>query len=152
MAATIPVPIETVKNTLNLKKLTRDDLFDLHKNGVLIYLQDKTLSGAYAAATLETGDTDASRKNAFQLAYSFLMLSSTIEFLNLNTMGDGIIESTGMDSLQTRLLSNSSIEQKKITLEKRALEMLKSYLSNSGISRLNSLTIIHHKSFRATII
>jgi len=150
--ATLPVSIADVKNILNLSSLKKSDLFELHQPGVLLYLKSRTTTENYAAAVSGDEDDDTARVTAFKLSYSFMMLHSTLEFLNLNTMGEGIVESTGIDTLQTRLLSTSSIEQKKNILERRALSLLKPYLNREGLERLTSLIAVPNKRFRATLI
>lgn len=152
MAATLPVIPEDVKKTLNLKGLKSTELFELHQGSVCLQVQRVTTSEHYLAATSDAGDGDASRVTAFRMAYAFFMLHSTLEFLNLNTVGEGVVESTGMDTMQTKLLSTQSVEQKKMILERRALILLKPYLNTAGLERLTTITEKPTKHFRATVI
>jgi hypothetical protein len=152
MTVTLPVTTDEVKKILNLKNVKNTELFELHQAGVLLHVQRMVQPEHYLEETTETEQPDAARATAFKLAYAFLMLHSTVEFLNLNTAGDGIVESTGMDANQTKLLSTHSIEQKKVILERRALLLLKPYLNAEGMQRLTTLTQTPKKSFRATIV
>jgi len=67
------------------------------------------------------------------------MLYSTAEFLNLKTLGEGIVKTVGLDQSATELLTGSEIDAFKANLELRALTVLSSYLNQTGLDRLNEL-------------
>ncbi|MCB5258862.1 MAG: hypothetical protein LHW48_00100, partial [Candidatus Cloacimonetes bacterium] len=67
------------------------------------------------------------------------MLHSTAEFLNLKTLGEGIVKTVGLDQSATELLTGSEIDAFKANLELRALTVLSSYLNQTGLDRLNEL-------------
>jgi hypothetical protein len=67
------------------------------------------------------------------------MLHSTCEFLNLKTLGEGIVKTVGLDQSATELLTGSEIDTFKANLELRALTVLSSYLNQTGLDRLNEL-------------
>ncbi len=138
MSAVIPVTQLDVLKTLNLSDLTGKagvtDLFTSHQPGVLLWLSENTTSASYDEAA---GDSQSAAISvAFKLAYSLIMLNKTLEFLNLNTIGKGIIESTGMDAHKTQLITQATIEKKKKQLELQALKYLNLYLSPAGKRQL----------------
>jgi hypothetical protein len=141
MAAVIPVAQADVLKTLNLSDLTGKtgivDLVTAHQPGVMLWLKTNTSDDSYTEAA---GDSpSAAIVVAYKLAYSYIMLRNTMEFLNLKTIGKGIIESTGMDGNKTQLISYATIEKKKKTLELQALNILNLYLSEDGKRNLVNL-------------
>jgi hypothetical protein len=141
MAAAIPVAEADVLKTLNLSDLSGksgiSDLFTAHQPGVLAWLSTHTVESSYVEAAGE--NPPAAISVAYQLAYSLIMLAKTLEFLNLNTIGKGIIESTGIDQNSTQLVSHDTIEKKKKALEIQALKYLNPYLSGEGKRNLINL-------------
>lgn len=92
----------------------------------------------------------------YKMAYSFYILSQVLDFLNLKTLGSGIIKTTGIDAQTTELLTGSEIRAFKKDLEIRALETIYEYLTPFGIKRLDELkfgssSVKHHRT-RATVI
>ena len=67
------------------------------------------------------------------------MLQSTCEFLNLKTLGEGIVKTVGLDQSATELLTGSEIDAFKTSLELRALTGLRDYLNLTGLQRLDEL-------------
>ena len=67
------------------------------------------------------------------------MLHSTTEFLNLKTLGEGIVKTVGLDQSATELLTGSEIDAFKANLERRALTLLRNYLNQCGMERLVEL-------------
>lgn len=134
MPAVIPVLEADVLKTLNLSDLSGKtgitDLFTSHQPGVLLWLSVNTTSASYDEAA--GASPSAAISVAFKLAYSLIMLNKTLEFLNLNTIGKGIIESTGMDANKAQLITQATIEKKKKALELQALKYLNLYLSPEG--------------------
>lgn len=134
MAAVIPVAQADVLKTLNLSDLTGKagvtDLFTAHQPGVMLWLKTNTTDASYVAAA--GASPSAAIVVAYKLAYSLIMLNKTLEFLNLNTIGKGIVESTGMDAHKTQLITQATIEKKKKALELQALKYLNLYLSDEG--------------------
>jgi hypothetical protein len=64
------------------------------------------------------------------------MLYSTAEFLNLKTLGEGIVKTVGLDQSATELLTGGEIDSFKANLELRALTGLRDYLNQQGQNRL----------------
>lgn len=92
----------------------------------------------------------------YKMAYSFFLLSQVLDFLNLKTLGSGIIKTTGIDAQATQLLTGNEIRAFKKDLEIRALETIYDYLTPLGIKRLDELkfgsnSVKHHRT-RATVI
>lgn len=92
----------------------------------------------------------------YKMAYSFFILSQVLDFLNLKTLGSGIIKTTGIDTQTTELLTGSEIRAYKKDLEIRALETIYEYLTPIGIKRLDELkfgsTSVKHYRTRASVI
>ncbi|MCK9336009.1 MAG: hypothetical protein M0Q99_11945 [Candidatus Cloacimonetes bacterium] len=80
------------------------------------------------------------------------MLQSTCEFLNLKTLGEGIVKTIGLDQSATELLTGSEIDAFKAKLELRALTLLRNYLNQSGMDRLTELKPRLPKVLRAGVI
>jgi len=92
----------------------------------------------------------------YKMAYSFFILSQVLDFLNLKTLGSGIIKTTGIDAQATQLLTGREIRAFKKDLEIRALETIYEFLTPLGIKRLDELkfgsnSVKHHRT-RATVI
>jgi len=80
------------------------------------------------------------------------MLHSTAEFLNLKTLGEGIVKTVGLDQSATELLTGGEIDALKTNLELRALVAIQSYLNNAGLDRLNELKPRPPRSIRVGVI
>lgn len=136
----IPVEVKDVITCLNLPADMADNpIFSEHEALVLKRLAEITLEDDYSDAVdadLETGDA---LYVAFRYGYAFMMLESVAEFLNLKTLGEGIVKSIGLDSSATELLTGAEIEAFKAKLEIRALSLLKGYLNEEGLGRLYEL-------------
>jgi len=89
---------------------------------------------------------------SFRFGFCFLMLHSTCEFLNLKTLGEGIVKTVGLDQSATELLTGSEIDAFKAKLELRALTLLRNYLNQSGMERLSELKPRLPKVLRAGVI
>ena len=92
----------------------------------------------------------------YKMAYSFFILSQVLDFLNLKTLGSGIIKTTGIDAQATQLLTGREIRAFKKDLEIRALETIYNYLTSLGIKRLDELkfgsSFVKKYRTRATVI
>ena len=80
------------------------------------------------------------------------MLYSTAEFLNLKTLGEGIVKTVGLDQSATELLTGSEIDAFKANLELRALTLLQDYLNAQGRERLLELKPRLPKILKAGVI
>jgi hypothetical protein len=148
----IPVETKFVCAILNLPDEMRDRMiFEEHRPLVLQRLRSVTFEDAYQEALQGFHDDDPAF-TAFRFGYAFLMLASVVEFLNLKTLGEGIIKSTGFDAQSTELLTGSEIESFKATLERRALESLTDYLNPVGRNRLDALCDRVGHRIRAVVI
>jgi hypothetical protein len=136
--ATIPVATDQALSILNLKADDLDlGLFEQHKPLVLQQLEKVSIPDSYQAAK----NDGASEKLdlSFRFSYSFYLLHSTAEFLNLNTSGRGIVKTTGFDDNSTQLLSGKELQAFKKHLEIRALTAIEDYLNDYGKQLLNTL-------------
>ncbi len=136
----IPVEVKDVITILNLPgDMAENPIFSEHEALVLKRLAEICLDDDYndaAGDDLEAGDAVYV---AFRYGYAFLLLESVAEFLNLKTLGEGIVKSIGLDSSATELLTGAEIEEFKSKLETRALSLLKAYLNEDGLARLYEL-------------
>jgi len=80
------------------------------------------------------------------------MLQSTCEFLNLKTLGEGIVKTVGLDQSATELLTGSEIDAFKANLELRALNILQAYINPAGHYRLNELKPRQPRLIRVGVI
>ncbi len=134
----LPVAVSTVLKVLNLPndaKIT--SVFDEHKDRIMTLLE--MFSDTLAWEDLLSESVDKNQQNSYKFAYCYLLLANTIQFLNLKTLGEGIIKTTGFDSNSTELLTGAEIASWQKRLEIDALEMIKEYLSESGYARYREL-------------
>ena len=134
----IPVEIDTVLKVLNLPNDARiTSTFTEHAGRVMIDLE--RYSEDLAWEDLNSDEVETNQENSYKYAYCYLLLANTIQFLNLKTIGEGIIKTTGFDANSTELLSGNEISNWKKSLEIEALTMIKSYLSDVGLDRYREL-------------
>jgi len=151
----IPIPVETIDllAALNLPKEMADNvIFKEHKGLVLETIRSLVLDKFYQDATRIDYPEDDPFLISFRFGYCFLMLQSTCEFLNLKTLGEGIVKTVGLDQSATELLTGSEIDAFKANLELRALTLLRNYLNQSGMERLTELKPRLPKVLRAGVI
>ena len=166
----IPIPVETsdVLAVLNLPKEMVDNvIFKEHKGLVMETIRSLVLDNFYQDAIRNDYPDDdpflisfrhnpksfaskVSREPVF--GFCFLMLQSTCEFLNLKTLGEGIVKTVGLDQSATELLTGSEIEAFKAKLELRALTLLRNYLNQCGMERLVELKPRLPKVLKAGVI
>lgn len=138
----IPIPVETIDllAVLNLPKEMADNvIFKEHKGLVMETIRSLVLDNFYQDATRIDYPDDDPFLISFRFGFCFLMLHSTCEFLNLKTLGEGIVKTVGLDQSATELLTGSEIDAFKGNLELRALTGLREYLNPSGLQRLDDL-------------
>ncbi len=151
----IPIPVETneVLAVLNLPKEMADNvIFKEHKGLVLETIRSLVLENYYQDATRIDYPDDDPFLISFRFGFCFLMLQSTCEFLNLKTLGEGIVKTVGLDQSATELLTGSEIDAFKAKLELRALTLLRNYLNQSGMERLTELKPRLPKVLKAGVI
>ena len=149
----IPVEIDTMLSILNLpKEMTSNGVFSEHQGLVMEMLRSLVLKDDYDLATHENLPENEPLVVAFRFGYSFLMLYSTAEFLNLKTLGEGIVKTVGLDQSATELLTGGEIEVFKANLELRALTILQDYLNPKGLERLQELKPRATKPIRVGVI
>jgi hypothetical protein len=151
----IPIPVETsdVLAVLNLPKEMADNvIFKEHRGLVLEMIRSLVLENYYQDATRNDYPDDDPFLISFRFGYCYLMLQSTCEFLNLKTLGEGIVKTVGLDQSATELLTGSEIDAFKAKLELRALTQLRNYLNQSGMERLVELKPRLPKVLRAGVI
>ena len=150
MPAHVPVAAATLVGFLNLPAdMSSLQVFTEHQPLVLSQLQLYLTAEAYTNITSSTPSLPIA---PFKAAYCFLMLSSTAEFLNLKTIGQGIVKTVGIDAASTELLTGVEIEHFKKNLEVRALKAALAYLSPDGLARLDELSPRPPKKLRIGII
>lgn len=151
----IPIPVETneVLAVLNLPKEMADNvIFKEHRGLVLETIRSLVLDNFYQDATRIDYTDDDPFLISFRFGFCFLMLQSTCEFLNLKTLGEGIVKTVGLDQSATELLTGSEIDAFKAKLELRALTLLRNYLNQIGMERLTALKPRLPKVLRAGVI
>jgi len=151
----IPIPVETdvMLAILNLpKEMTDNVIFKEHKGLVLETIRSLVLDNFYQDAIRNDYPDDDPFLISFRFGFCFLMLQSTCEFLNLKTLGEGIVKTVGLDQSATELLTGSEIDAFKAKLELRALALLRNYLNQSGMDRLTELKPRLPKVLRAGVI
>jgi len=136
----IPVETDAMLAILNLpKEMANNGIFKEHQGLVLEMIHSVVLQEYYDRAIQEDLPEQDPLLISFRFGFSFLMLYSTAEFLNLKTLGEGIVKTVGLDQSATVLLTGSEIDAFKASLELRALTVLPDYLSQHGQDRLNEL-------------
>lgn len=151
----IPIPVETdaMLAILNLpKEMANNGIFKEHQGLVLEMIHAIVLQEHYDRAIQEDLPEQDPLLISFRFGFSFLMLYSTAEFLNLKTLGEGIVKTVGLDQSATELLTGSEIAAFKAKLELRALTLLRNYLNQSGMERLTELKPRLPKVLRAGVI
>ena len=136
----IPVEIDAMLAILNLPKEMGDNgIFKEHKAIVMETVRSVVLPEHYTRAIQDDLPDDDPFLISFRFGFCFLMLHSTCEFLNLKTLGEGIVKTVGLDQSATELLTGSEIDAFKANLELRALTGLRDYLNPTGLLRLDDL-------------
>ncbi len=136
----IPVEIDAMLDILNLPKEMGDNgIFKEHKAIVMETIRTIVLPEYYNRAIQDDMPEEEPFLISFRFGFCFLMLHSTCEFLNLKTLGEGIVKTVGLDQSATELLTGSEIDAFKANLELRALTVLRDYLNSTGLLRLDEL-------------
>ncbi len=149
----IPVEIDAMLAILNLPKEMGDNgIFKEHKAIVMETIRTLVLQEHYNHASQDDMPEEDPLLISFRFGFCFLMLHSTCEFLNLKTLGEGIVKTVGLDQSATELLTGSEIDAFKAKLELRALTLLRNYLNQSGMERLTELKPRLPKVLRAGVI
>jgi len=151
----IPIPVETdaMLAILNLpKEMANNGIFKEHQGLVLEMIRSLVLQEHYYRATHDDLPEEEPFLVSFRFGFCFLMLQSTCEFLNLKTLGEGIVKTVGLDQSATELLTGSEIDAFKAKLELRALTLLRNYLNQSGMDRLTELKPRLPKELKAGVI
>jgi hypothetical protein len=148
-----PVEIDAMLAILNLPKEMGDNgIFKEHRTLVLEMVRSVVFPEHYTRAIQEDMPEDDPLLISFRFGFCFLMLHSTCEFLNLKTLGEGIVKTVGLDQSATELLTGSEIDAFKANLELRALTVLSSYLNQTGLDRLNELKPRQPRLIRVGVI
>ena len=151
----IPIPVETdaMLAILNLpKEMSQNGIFKEHQGLVIEMIHSIVLQQFYDHATHDDLPEDDPLLISFRFGFSFLMLHSTAEFLNLKTLGEGIVKTVGLDQSATELLTGSEIDAFKANLELRALTILQDYLNDEGQNMLNELKPRQPRPIRVGVI
>ena len=151
----IPIPVETdvMLAILNLpKEMSNNGIFKEHQSMVMEMIHSLVLQEHYDLATHDDLPEEDPLLVSFRFGFCFLMLHSTAEFLNLKTLGEGIVKTVGLDQSATELLTGSEIDAFKANLELRALTILQAYLNSTGLDRLNELKPRQARLIRVGVI
>ena len=149
----IPVEIDAMLAILNLPKEMGDNgIFKEHKAIVMETIRTLVLDNHYQDAIRNDYPDDDPFLVSFRFGFCFLMLHSTCEFLNLKTLGEGIVKTVGLDQSATELLTGSEIDAFKANLELRALTGLRDYLNPAGMDRLSELKPRQPRAIRVGVI
>ena len=151
----IPIPVETIDllAVLNLPKEMADNvIFKEHRGLVMETIRSLVLDNFYHDAIRNDYPDDDPFLVSFRFGFCFLVLQSTCEFLNLKTLGEGIVKTVGLDQSATELLTGSEIDAFKANLELRAMSILQAYLNPAGLDRLNELKPRQPRAIRVGVI
>ena len=151
----IPIPVETdvMLAILNLpKEMANNGIFKEHQGLVMEMIRSIVEQEYYDRAIQEDLPEQDPLLISFRFGFCFLMLHSTCEFLNLKTLGEGIVKTVGLDHSATELLTGSEIDAFKANLELRSLTVLSSYLNPAGLERLNELKPRQPRAIRIGVI
>jgi hypothetical protein len=153
MPAALPVELLVVLSTLNLPaEMESNTVFKEHRPLVLETIKGVVIGNFYESAFDPRVGEEDPLYIAFRFAYCFYMLHSTCEFLNLKTLGEGIVKTVGLDQSATELLTGAEIDAFKSKLELRALTVLSAYLNDAGKDRLGIISPIPPRAFRVGVI
>ncbi|NMD11926.1 MAG: hypothetical protein GYA77_00090 [Candidatus Cloacimonetes bacterium] len=149
----IPVDPPQLVTIVNLPEdMARNPLWTEHAPLVVRQMAGICQEDCFQAACSDALAGDEPEYVAFRYGYAFLMLASVLEFLNLKTIGEGIVKSIGLDQSATELLTGSEIDAFKANLERRALEAMKAYLNEAGLALLDELKPRQARVIRAGVI
>ncbi len=149
------IPVETISllAVLNLPgEMADNGIFTEHESLVLEMLRSIVTQDSFERAVDEDLPENDPLFVSFRFGFCFLMLHSTAEFLNLKTLGEGIVKTVGLDQSATELLTGSEIDAFKTNLELRALILLQDYLNPQGRERLLELKPRLPKILKAGVI
>lgn len=139
-AEVYPLNTSTVIQILNLSSDERiTNTFTAHGGRAVLWLKKVSEEDTWDAVQGDLGESDA--EESYKFAYCYYLLASTIQFLNLKTIGEGIIKTTGLDQQSTELLTGGEIRSFKKNLEIQALETIEDYLNATGYDRLRELKL-----------
>ena len=149
----IPVETDIMLAILNLpKEMANNGIFKEHQGLVMEMIRSIVEQEYYDRAIQEDLPEQDPLLISFRFGFCFLMLHSTCEFLNLKTLGEGIVKTVGLDQSATELLTGSEIDAFKANLELRSLTVLSSYLNPAGLERLNELKPRQPRAIRIGVI
>lgn len=96
---------------LNLpKEMASNGIFKEHQGLVMEMIHSLVLQNTMTGQLTMTCRKKSGFLVSFRFGFCFLMLHSTAEFLNLKTLGEGIVKTVGLDQSATELLTGSEIE------------------------------------------
>ena len=144
----IRVTIEEFKQICNLNIEDKDDFIRSKFLIIDKLVQQATERGFYGFAcgydilnptpSKEDGDLIIS---AFNNGFSYFLYAECIDFLNTDTLGDGIVKSTGYLDNRKEMIGFEEMEQRRNKLELKAYSILKNYLNADGLRRYNELRL-----------
>jgi len=151
----IPIPVETdvMLAILNLpKEMSNNGIFKEHQGLVLEMIRSIVEQEYYDRAIQVDLPEQDPLLISFRFGFSFLMLYSTAEFLNLKTLGEGIVKTVGLGQSATELLTGGEIDAFKANLEMRVLTGLSDYLNPAGLEILNALNPRQPRPIRVGVL
>ena len=140
----IKIKIDQVKEICNLNKIKRDGLLESKFAIVDSLIKNITRRRFYKnverTENIELNKSDLLH-SAFYTGFSYLVYVECLEFLNTNTVGDGIIANTGLGDTRVELLDGEASYQRRNALEFQAYSVLLKYLNETGKKRYDELKL-----------
>ena len=133
----INITIDEVKQTCNLMDLKRVDILTSKFAIVDAFVREHTKVRVYNSVVRGTASELVS--TAFKTGFAYFVYAESIDFLNTNTTGAGIVGSTGFSDSRIDMLSGAETEKRRDTLEFKAFSVLKEYLNDVGFQRYTEL-------------
>ena len=135
----LDITIAEIKQICGLKELKSDDLFT--SKMIIINQRIKEISQIRFYNQLVNKKAKELVVSSFKTAFAYLIYAECLDFLNTNTIGNGIIKSTGFADSRTELISSNETEQRRNKLEFMAYHTLKNYLNPAGLKRYRDLKL-----------
>ncbi len=154
MAGVIPLTVERIVNLTGLNgSLKSNPLWVPHHTAAVAELE-KYLYPEYCDY-LETGVSETYESHEAtlgEMAAAMFTLKRVMPLMNLNTVGSGFVQKTGIDADSTEILSHDSLGKYIKTIEYQALLTIEPYLNDLGLQRLKQLNTTPKQAIKAMLI
>ena len=137
------ITVDEVKQVCNLSDLKKTEILTSKFSLIDALISDITQDKIYRSVVKESAESQqmSTRLVSFKHAFAYFVLAESLEFLNTNTTGSGIIKSTGFSDSRVELLSQYETEKRKQSLELKAYKLLEKYLNSKGKKRYKELKL-----------